>query len=281
MKPYSIILDIDGTLATSNKTISIKTKETLIKLQEMGHTVILASGRPTTAMMDYARELEMDKHHGILISFNGACAVDVQSETILYEKTISVEDAKAVLNHLEQFDVMPMIAYDDVMYVNDVFNNIIHTGIDSTINIIQYESRSGKYRLSESHHLADVVERPLYKILIAGQPDYLSTNYKAIHEPFEGKLNSMFTAAFYYEFTDLGIDKAKALDFVLEKRGLDPKATIAFGDGHNDESIVRYASTGVAMANAVDALKDIADIITLSNDEDGIAHTLNQLFDLS
>ena len=76
------------------------------------------------------------------------------------------------------------------------------------------------------------------------------------------------------EFTAKGIDKAKALDTVLIPMGYKKDEMIAFGDGHNDASMVKYAGTGVAMANAVQDLKDISQYITLSNDEDGIAEAL-------
>jgi len=84
----------------------------------------------------------------------------------------------------------------------------------------------------------------------------------------------MFTSPFYFEYTAKGIDKAKALDTVLKPMGYTKDDMIAFGDGHNDASMIKYVGTGVAMGNAVQALKDIADEITLSNDEDGIAVSL-------
>ena len=88
----------------------------------------------------------------------------------------------------------------------------------------------------------------------------------------------MFTAPFYFEFTAQGIDKAKALDTVLIPRGYKKEEMIAFGDGHNDATMVEYAGIGVAMANAVDDLKAVADEVTRSNEEDGIAYTLNKYF---
>ena len=87
-------------------------------------------------------------------------------------------------------------------------------------------------------------------------------------------LSCMFTGDFYFEFTAQGIDKAKALDTVLSPMGYRREEMIAFGDGHNDASMVNYAGIGVAMANAVDDLKGIADEVTLSHDEDGIAASL-------
>lgn len=95
-------------------------------------------------------------------------------------------------------------------------------------------------------------------------------------EPFKDKLSCMFTGPFYFEFTAKGIDKAKALDTVLSPMGLKREELIAFGDGHNDASMIKYAGIGVAMENAVDDLKAIANEITLSNEEDGIAYTLSK-----
>lgn len=95
-------------------------------------------------------------------------------------------------------------------------------------------------------------------------------------EPFKESLNCMFTADFYFEFTAEGIDKAKALDTVLIPMGYKKEEMIAFGDGHNDISMVKYAGIGVAMDNAVQELKNAADEVTLSNEEDGIAYTLSK-----
>ena len=84
----------------------------------------------------------------------------------------------------------------------------------------------------------------------------------------------MFTSAFYFEFTAKGVDKAKALSAVLPSLGIAREELIAFGDGHNDLSMLQYAGIGVAMANAVPQLKDAADEVTLSNNADGIAAAL-------
>lgn len=272
-----IIMDVDGTLANSNKVISEKTKDALMKAQEAGAILILASGRPTSGLMDFAKELKMDENHGLLVSFNGSKVVDCQTNKILFNETMSVEEGQAVLEHMKKFDVKPMIDKDDYMYVNDVFNNEIEYN-GNTLNIIKYESRGGKYKLCEVDDLAAFADYPLNKILTAGDPDYLQQNYKAMMEPFKDNLSCMFTAPFYFEYTANGIDKAKALDTVLIPMGYKREEMIAFGDGHNDATMVKYAGIGVAMANAVDDLKEVADEVTRSNEEDGIAFTLSKYF---
>lgn len=269
-----IIMDVDGTLTNSEKIVTDKTRNALIKAQELGVRLVLASGRPTSGLLDLAKELKMDENNGLLVSFNGSKVVDCENNNVLFNKTMSVEEGQAVLEHMKKFDVKPMIDKGDYMYVNDVFNNTIHYN-GGPFNIIQYESRGGKFKLCEKDDLASFADYPLNKILTAGDPEYLQANYKEMMEPFKDSLNCMFTAAFFFEFTAKGIDKAKAIDTVLIPMGYKREEIIAFGDGHNDASMVKYAGIGVAMDNAVDDLKAIADEVTLSNEDDGIAYTLS------
>ncbi len=272
-----IIMDVDGTLTNNEKVIPAKTKEVLLKAQKAGAILVLASGRPTSGLMDFAKELEMEKNHGLLVSFNGSKVVDCETNEVLFNETMTIEQGQTVLEHMKKFEVIPMIDKDNYMYVTDVFNNEIDYNGNS-LNIVKYESRGGKFKLSEVDDLAAFADYPLNKILTAGSDDYLQKHYKEMMEPFKDTLNCVFTAPFYFEFTAKGIDKAKALDTVLIPRGYKKEEMIAFGDGHNDATMVEYAGIGVAMANAVDDLKAVADEVTRSNDEDGIAYTLSKYF---
>ena len=269
-----IIMDVDGTLTNSQKIVTPKTKEALLKVQEKGVILILASGRPTSGLRDLAKELEMDKHNGLLVCYNGSKVVDCQTEEVLFNQALTVEEAKAVLEHMKKFDrVRPMIDKDDYMYVTNVYDNYIQFN-GKPFNVMEYESRGGKFKLCEVDDLAEFVDFPLNKILTTSYPEYLQAHYQEMEAPFKDTLSCMFTGPFYFEFTAQGIDKAKALDTVLKPMGYSQDEMIAFGDGHNDASMVKYAGTGVAMANAVQDLKDISQYITLSNDEDGIAEAL-------
>ncbi|AMC93618.1 HAD family hydrolase [Erysipelothrix larvae] len=279
----AIVLDVDGTLMTSTKTISDKTRNALIKVQEQGVKVILASGRPTPGMTGLAHTLNMDQHHGFLISYNGACVTDCQSHEMIYEQPIHPDVYERLCKHLQSFDVIPMIAHDAYMYVNDVFNGMIYVNPnpapkDALFNVIQYESRGGGFLLSELDDLSTLKEHPIFKVLIAAHPDTLQETYKDIMAPFIDVTNSAFSAPFYYEFTDKGVDKAATIQRLMEPLGYEASNIMAFGDGHNDQSMLEYAGIGVAMGNAVDEVKAIADEITLSNDEDGIALSLYKQF---
>lgn len=270
-----IVMDVDGTLTNNKKVITEKTKLALFKAQENGSILILASGRPVSGLMDIAKELKMNENHGLLVSYNGSKVVDCETNKILFNETMTVEEGQAVLEHMKNFNVKPMIDKDDYMYVNNVFDNEINYN-GKIINIIEYESRGGKFKLCEKDDLAAFATYHLNKILTAGDPEYLKNNYKKMMEPFKDNLSCMFTSDFYFEFTAKGIDKAKALDSVLSPMGYKPENIIAFGDGQNDASMIKYAGIGVTMANAVDELKNVADELTLSNEDDGIAYTLNK-----
>lgn len=280
MEIKSIVFDLDGTVLNKEHQISPRTREAIIKVQEAGIKVILASGRPTASMMWIAHELELEKHHGLLVSFNGACVVDVQSEEVLYTQPIKEDVASELLNHLKKFDVIPMVYHEEYMYVNDVYKKIevgdIFNRGETAVNIIEYESRNGKYKVCEIDDLEAFVDFPLYKVLIAADTEYLSTEYIKIKEPLEDDLNCVFSAPFYFEFTDKNIDKANTLEKVLATLEQDSSTLMAFGDGHNDKSMIEYAEIGIAMGNAEEEVLAVADEITLSNGEDGIAVSLEK-----
>lgn len=269
-----IITDVDGTLLNSNKKISEKTKNDLIKAQELGIRLILASGRPTSALTRLAKELHMEKHNGLLIAYNGSKIIDCSNGEILYNKPMDKDNVRLALEHLKKFNVIPMIDVDNNLYVNDVFHNIY---VDKKeFNVIQYESRSGGFRLCEIDDLPLFVDFPINKILIAGNPEYLKENLSKITEPFNKVFNIALTTPFYLEFNAKDVDKLEAIKDTLEPMGYKKEDIIAFGDGGNDIAMINYAGIGVAMENAMDELKNVAKFITYSNDSDGISYALRK-----
>lgn len=274
----AIVLDLDGTLLNSKKIVSPGTKQKLIEAQEKGIKVILASGRPTPAMMQIAGELELDKYEGYVVSYNGGSVYDAKTKKIVFQQLISEELSKDILNHVGQYDVVPMVVIEDCIYVTDAFFDIDYPLPAGYKMVVEYESRMAPFKVTEVDDFNVVVDRPLNKILLAGRPDYLAKNWEALSAPFLGQTTSVFSTPFYFEFTDVGVDKAYALHEFLPKLGIKPENVIAFGDGQNDRSIIEYAGVGVAMANAVPEILKLADKVTKSNDEDGIVEMLNRFF---
>lgn len=271
----AILLDIDGTLTNDEKVITPRTRETLLRCQEKGVILVLASGRTANGLSGYAADLDLAHHNGVLVCYNGAKSLNCETGETYFEQSLTVEQGKRVLEHMKRFNVAPVIDRDEYMYVNDVFFTIERDG--EPWQVIEYEGRSNNYLLCEKHDLAAYADWRINKILTAGQPDYLQEHWQEMAAPFEGELTAMFTAPWYFEFTPLGVDKVRALKDTFGALGIDPSQVMSFGDAQNDLTMIRWAEVGVAMGNAMEEVKADANYVTSDNNHDGIADALENL----
>lgn len=274
----AIAMDIDGTLTNDEKVITPRTRERLLEAQESGIKLLLASGRPAQGLKRLARELELDTHDGLLVCFNGACVIDAQTDEVLFDQPMPADELCRLIEHLRSFDVIPWITQGKYLYTEEAFRCMIELRDGSKKNIVKYERDMCDMLIREVEDLCEVARAlPVDKLLTAADPVYLEAHHEEMYAPFKETLNGMFTADWYFEFTAPGIDKANALEGALPKIGIEAADVVAFGDGQNDRSMLDWAGTGVAMANAVDETKAVSQMVTLSNNEDGIAVALDKL----
>lgn len=264
-----IVLDIDGTLTNDEKNITPRTLDTLKKAQKAGILLVLASGRPAAGLEKLSLELEMDRHHGILLSYNGGKVLDAQDGRIFYEKSIPLERAVTILKHLEQFPVTPMTYRENHLYVPD------RKGYK-----VDYESSANGIEVIETGLLSEFLDFSPVKILMAAPNEVLLDRMEEITAPFAEEFSFVMSAPFYLECNRKGINKAASLERVCHSIGISREEIISFGDAQNDITMVEYAGLGVAMGNACEELKAVADEIALSNNEDGIAAVLEKYLDI-
>ena len=263
MKYKLIALDLDGTLKNSKNEITEKTRKALIQAQKMGIKVVLASGRPTPGLRHEAKALELEKYAGYLLAFNGARIVEVKTGETVYEQTLTIEEAKKAYDRAKEYHLACMTYEDDVIVTEDIDDEYVC--VEAHINDIQKKKVD-----SFKNNLKD----PIHKVLLTGKPEYVASIEEEFKEPFGDSLSIYRSAPYFIEIMAKGIDKAASLDRLAKTLGIKQEEVMAFGDGYNDLSMIEYAGLGVAMANAVDGVKERADVMTLSNDEDGIAYTL-------
>lgn len=268
MKYKLIALDLDGTLKNTNNEITLKTKDAIIQAQKLGIKVVLASGRPTPGLRHEATELLFDQYEGYLLSFNGARVLDYKTKETLFEQTLTIEEAKKVYQRAKEFGLACMTYDEDIILTEDIDDEYVC--IEATINDISKQQVAS---------FDKVLKDPIYKVLLTGKPVYIASIVDAFKEPFGDSLSIYRSAPFFIEVMAQNIDKAQSLDYLVKKLGIKQEEVIAFGDGYNDLSMIEYAGVGVAMGNAVEGVKEKANIITLSNDEDGIAYTLSELIE--
>ncbi|WP_018658615.1 Cof-type HAD-IIB family hydrolase [Allofustis seminis] len=269
-----ISLDVDGTLLNDDRRITPKTYEILMACQQEGIKIVLCSGRPFQGLQALADQLQLDHFGGYLAGYNGGRVYDIKNQKTLFSQTISAPLARKIYDHLEQFEIHPFLDVDAYMYVNDAYADIGIPVFDFP-SVVAYEARNGHFKICEVDHIGEKVpSEGVYKILLAGNPDYLKENYQEMAAPFLNETISNFSAPFYFEFTAQGIDKANSLEKAFKPLGFHPDDIIAFGDNGNDITMLQYAGVGVAMGNATDEVKATADIVTSDNNQDGIAMIL-------
>lgn len=269
----AIALDIDGTLTNDEKVVTARTRGALLAAQRSGVRLILSSGRPIQGLRALAAELDLPANGGLLVAFNGAHVVDARTDEVLFDQPMDPSALASLVGHMREFDVIPWITEDSRLYVERGMRHVI-TYRGEPLDIVEYERKMCDLELHEVDDLLEVCGTPQDKLLCASEPEYLQQHWRAMYGPFTDELSGMFTADFYFEFMAPGIDKGRALAGALPKLGIDASEVIAFGDGQNDVSMLRWAGTGVAMGNAADEAKAAADMVTASNNEDGIALAL-------
>lgn len=270
-----IALDLDGTLLDSNHDLMPKTIEALKEVQEKGIRLIIATGRAYVTLPAIAKQIDMDKHDGLIISSNGALVSSAENNEHLFEDKLDMNTSKAILRSLEDFDAFPFYWNEETrkMYGSSVSEAVIDTGSHvGERNIYEYQAEIGGFDLIEVDNLAEGLDFDLYKIMAVAYPDYLEENKAKIAAALPEDAYMMLTDNHTMEFAKKDVNKLTA----LQKYEIDLKASMAFGDSMNDLSMISKAKYGVAMGNAMDKVKEEAFYVTDSNNDDGIYKALKK-----
>ena len=113
-----IVLDLDGTLTNRDKVITDHTRRVLMEAQRRGKKVVLASGRPTYGVMPLAEELELDRHGGYILSFNGGVITDCCTREVVFQKKLPVESNRKIVE-LAMEERVDIMTYQDAMILTN------------------------------------------------------------------------------------------------------------------------------------------------------------------
>lgn len=262
----ALVLDIDGTLTNSRKEITPATRQALIGLMERGQKVILASGRPTPGMRKFVRELELEKYGGYLISFNGARIVDCRTGEAVYQQFLPLP----LLPGLYRFAGSRgcgLITYRGSEIIS-AFPPDRYVELTARINGLPV-------RIVED--FPGFVDFGIHKCLMTAEPEKAQRLEQELREQCGGA-GICRSDPYFIEIVPKGADKAVALEKILPLLGIARENTVCCGDSFNDLSMIGYAGVGVAMGNAQQPVKDAADYVTASNDEDGLLEVIERFF---
>ena len=254
-----LVLDLDGTLTNSKKEISPRNLRTLLRLQQSGVRLVLASGRPTYGIAPLAEQLQMKEHNGYILSYNGGEIIDWNTGELLYK-------------NLLPDDVLPIL----YQTATDSEESILTEHPDD--EYVQKEAFLNKMQVRRIDNFLRETPRPLPKCLIVGNPEQLIKTEAELSLRLQRQISVYRSEPYFLELVPLGIDKARSLAVLLEKLGMTREEMAAMGDGYNDLSMIKFAGLGIAMENAQEPVKAAADCIAPSNDEDGVAIAIEQHF---
>ncbi|MFR6362218.1 HAD family hydrolase [Amedibacterium intestinale] len=281
-----IAMDMDGTLLKSNNQISEKTKEILLRVQKKGIRLALASGRSYCKLMEYAKELQMDIYGGYLIEVNGMAIYDVKKQKRHIRKRMPKEDAQHIFRYFQQFKVEIIGHLDDGMYdynpkeileekkqyiaKHHLPKDIPYTG--GAFEFV-YDNRKG-YPNIYYIESAQEITCDLNKVSITYHPEVMDKVSREAAKHFKDTYWVGRTTKKWLEIMMKDVTKASGLKELCDNLGISFDNVMAFGDGENDIEMLRECGIGIAMANALPKVKEAADAVTLSNEEDGIAQAI-------
>ncbi|WP_281521611.1 HAD family hydrolase [Dubosiella newyorkensis] len=253
--------DLDGTLLNSQKKVTPETREALKQLKNHGILFGIASGRPIESGIILVKDWGLEDDISFLIGMNGGVIYDMRTKE---KEQYHLMDGETILEIMEHYKDMDVIF--QVMVGNDRY-----------VNKSTEETRAHAKLFCENEILTDLETflkgRKVNKLILFIDPSYMD-QVKARAATFSSdRFTSYATADNLYEYTDPMINKGFGIQKICEHYGIDPVHVVAFGDAPNDKEMLEDVGYGVAMKNATEDVKAVADVVSsYTNDEDALAH---------
>jgi Cof subfamily protein (haloacid dehalogenase superfamily) len=257
--PYKLAaIDLDDTMIDNSHNFTPRTYEAVKRSVEKGFYIVLASGRTFRGLKKYYDMLAI---RAPLITCGGSIVTDADGK-VLYSSVVSHDQAKRVLEYAEEKGVHAQVYFgDDFVFRKRTEYAKIYEGFYGFPGV----------------EMPDLMSRDLTtpKVLFIAEPEKIQVLLKDAAGRFP-ELAVATSKPFYLEFNNPLASKGKALEFLTDYLSLKREEVIAIGDSGIDLSMIEYAGLGVAMENATPEVKEKADYITFSNEEDGVAHVLEK-----
>jgi Cof subfamily protein (haloacid dehalogenase superfamily) len=260
-------IDMDGTLLRKDHTVSEQTQKLISQLINKGILIVPISARPLHGMQPILQTFI--PAHIPVVSLNGSYIY--HNGDIIYQVNINAAEAEAVHQLVSEYPVTP-IYYSQMDWYAHTDNPA--TQKEQKITPIPVTIQPASVTLQ---HWANQQNGP-NKILIAGDPGHILELEKALVNQFGRSLNIFKSQPRYVEVIQQQASKTLAMQMLMNKFGIAQQEVVAIGDNYNDKDMIAFAGMGVAMGNAPDEIKQAADFITDTNNNDGVAKALQQFF---
>lgn len=284
-----VAIDLDGTMLNKYGIITENTKNVIKKVQEKGVEVIIASGRPINSVKNFSKEINSQKY---FISGNGAITYDIKNDKILYENILNKNKVLQVIKICEENSIYYNVYTENGIIAKNLNYNTLYY-YKENIN----KSEENKTHINIVENIYDYIENrneKILKIMICdGSKTIFNSIMKKIREITDIEIldvshmsrkiikqgtEEIALEYFYTEISAKDVDKWNALEKLIELMNITKEEVVTIGDNANDIKMLKNAGLGVAMGESAPYVKECADEVTTSNDNDGVAVILEKLF---
>jgi Cof subfamily protein (haloacid dehalogenase superfamily) len=254
--------DLDGTLLNSEHTLSTKNRDALQALAAKDILVVLVSGRMHRSIKPVSDQIGLENP---IISYNGGMVQHATTGEVYHHTPVPAEHAMAVVSDCIEQNLHLNFCLNDELYVaeRNAWSDL-------------YETRTG-VPATPVGNLRELTGETPTKMLLIHTPEKLQPLLDSFQTNYAKKLYVTQTQAEYIEFMNPEVTKGRALSALAKRFDIPMDTVVAFGDSYNDESLLRTAGFGIAMANGVPPIHACADYITGTNDESGVAKAIWEL----
>ncbi|WP_283587473.1 sugar-phosphatase [Limosilactobacillus viscerum] len=264
-----VAIDIDGTLINDNREITPKTVAAIKKASEQGVKIVLCTGRPMTGVSAYLDQLGLNNRDDeYVVSFNGGLA-QTTSKKVMVNYSISFNDYADWVNYCLKEGVHSQIETRDYIYT---------TNQDlSPYTIYESELVSMPVRYRSMDEMARTRDQyVVIKAMMVDTKEVIDRAWKDLPQEMADRFSIVRSEDFYLEFMHKSASKGQALNRLCDELGITANEVMALGNAQNDDSMIEFAGTGVAMGNSVPGTRQIADDITADNNHDGVAAAIEK-----
>ena len=284
-----VAIDLDGTMLNKYGIITENTKNVIKKVQEKGVEVIIASGRPINSVKNFSKEINSQKY---FISGNGAITYDIKNDKILYENILNKNKVLQVIKICEENSIYYNVYTENGIIAKNLNYNTLYY-YKENIN----KSEENKTHINMVENIYDYIENrneKILKIMICdGSKTIFNSIMKKIREITDIEIldvshmsrkiikqgtEEIALEYFYTEISAKDVDKWNALEKLIELMNITKEEVVTIGDNANDIKMLKNAGLGVAMGESAPYVKECANEVTTSNDNDGVAVILEKIF---
>lgn len=284
-----VAIDLDGTMLNKYGIVTPKTKEEIQKAIKKGVEIVIASGRPIDSIKAIAKEIGARNY---FIAGNGAIIYDIQKGEIIYDKFLNQEKVLEIIRICEENSITYNVYTEQTILATSLKYNVLYYQKE---NLTKEESKQTKISIIENmyEYIKSKKEEKYLKITICD-------NNKTVFQSIIRKLRKIKgievldishmsrktikqgtkekTIEYYYtEITMQNVDKWNAIEYLIKKLNISKEEVITIGDNMNDKKMIQEAGMGVAMEGSTPEITKIANYITSSNNEEGVAKVLEKL----